>query len=287
MKNRVIFVLAASFLLLSVSSCKFQKLVKSGSVDEKYEAAVKLYNEKDYSRALQLFDQLIGAMRATDKSERIYYFYAYCYFNQKDYTLASYYFKRYTTNFPNTQYTEECLFMSAYCNYLNSPEYTLDQTITYEALKELQLFTNMYPTSKRVSECNDLIDKLREKLEQKDYRIARMYYRMDDYAAAVKSFSNILKEFPDTKHKEEILFLVFKSYHKFAKESVLEKKQERHIKTIVAYNEFVSQYPQSEWFEEAKSLKASTQMELEKMYGKDLKKIEKATEKNQNTNFLK
>jgi outer membrane protein assembly factor BamD len=280
MKNRVIFVIAAS-LLLSLSSCKFSKLVKSGSVDEKYEAAIKLYNEKDYSRALQLFDQLIGAMRATDKSERIYYFYAFCYFNQRDYTLASYYFKRYTTNFPSTQYTEECLYMSAYCNFLNSPEYSLDQTVTYDALKELQLFTNMYPTSKRVSECNDLIDKLREKLEMKDYKVAKLYYRMDDYAAAVKSLANILKEFPDTKHKEEIMFLVFKSYHKFAKESVEEKKRDRHTQAIIAYNEFVSQFPESTFLAEAKDLKAKTQKELDAMYTKDEKKINKESEKNQ------
>ncbi len=280
MKNRVLFLLAAS-LLLSLASCKFSRLVKSGSVDEKYEAAVKLYNEKDYSRALQLFDQLVGAMRATDKSERIYYFYAYCYFNQRDFTLASYYFKRYTTNFPNTPYTEECLYMSAYCNYLNSPEYSLDQTITYEALKELQLFTNMYPTSKRVSECNDLIDKLREKLEQKDYKVAKMYYRMDDYTASVKSLANILKEFPDTKHKEEIMFLIFKSYHRFAKQSVLEKKQERHVKAIVAYNEFVAQYPESMWIEEANDLKARSRKEMDAMFVKDELKINKETEKNQ------
>jgi outer membrane protein assembly factor BamD len=280
MKNRLLFILASA-LLLSLSSCKFQKLVKSGSVDEKYEMAVKLYNEKDYSRALQLFDQLVGAMRATDKSERIYYFYAYCYFNQRDYTLASYYFKRYTSNFPNTPNTEECQFMSAYCNYLSSPEYSLDQTVTYDALKEFQLFANMYPTSKRVSECNDLIDKLREKLEMKDYKVAKMYYRMDDYSAAVKSFSNILKEYPDTKHKEEIMYLIFKAYHKFAKQSVLMKKQERHIKAIVAYNEFIAQYPQSQWVEEAKSLKESTQQELDSMFLKDEKAIKKATENNQ------
>lgn len=273
MKNRVFFLISA-LLLISFTSCKFQKLVKSGSVDEKYEAAVKLYNEKDYSRALQLFDQLIGAMRATDKSERIYYYYAYCYFHQGDLTLASYYFTRYTNNFPNTPYTEECLFMSAYCNYLSSPDFMLDQTITYEALKQLQQFTNIYPTSKRVSECNDLIDKLREKLEQKDYKIAKMYFRMEDYVAAIKSLSNILKEYPDTKHKEEVMYLVFKSYHKFAKASVLEKKQERHLKAIVAYKEFVALYPESNFLSEISDLHEKSQKELKEMAEKDQKLIQ-------------
>jgi len=268
MKYKAIFFFAFS-LLLFFPSCKFQKILKSGSVDEKYETAVKLYAQKDYSRALQLFDQLAGVMRATDKSQKIAYYYAYCYYNQKDYTLASYYFKRYSTNFPNTEEAEECMFMSAYCNYLSSPEYSLDQTVTYEALKDLQLFTNTYPTSKRVSECNDLIDKLRLKLEMKDYKIAKLFYRMDDYAASIQMLNNILKEFPDTPHKEEILFLIVKSYHKFAKESIFERQKDRHTKAIVAYNEFVAQYPESKFIAEAADLKERSRKELESVYNKD------------------
>ena len=271
MKYKAIFLLGFS-LLLSFSSCKFQKILKSGSVDEKYETAVKLYTQKDYSRALQLFDQLTGAMRATDKSQKIAYYYAYCYYNQKDFTLAAYYFKRYSTNFPNTPEAEECMFMSAYCNYLNSPEYSLDQTVTYDALKELQLFVNTYPASKRVSECNDLIDKLRLKLEMKDYKTAKLFYRMDDYVASITILGNILKDFPDTPHKEEILFLIVKSYHRFAKESVEEKQKERHTKAIAAYNDFVAQYPESKYIAEAADLKERSRKELESIYNKDKQK---------------
>lgn len=272
MKYKAIFFIAFS-LLLSFSACQFQKIVKSGSVDEKYETAVKLYTQKDYSRALQLFDQLTGAMRATDKSQKIAYYYAYCYYNQKDFTLASYYFKRYSTNFPNSGEAEECMFMSAYCNFLSSPEYSLDQTVTYEALKDLQLFTNTYPTSKRVSECNDLIDKLRLKLEMKDYKIAKLFYRMDDYAASIQMLNNILKEFPDTPHKEEILFLIVKSYHKFAKESIFEKQKDRHTKTIAAYKDFIAQYPESKFIAEAADLKERSRKELESVYNKDQQKL--------------
>ena len=272
MKYKAIFLIAFS-LLFSLSSCKFQKILKSGSADEKYEVAVKLYNQKDYSRALQLFDQLTGVMRATDKSQKISYYYAYCYYNQKDFTLASYYFKRYTTNYPNAPEAEECMFMSAYCNYLMSPEYTLDQTVTYDALKDLQLFTNTYPTSKRVSECNDLIDKLRLKLEMKDYKIAKLYYRMDDYAASIQMLNNIVKDFPESPHKEEVLFLIVKSYHKFAVESIFEKQKDRHSKVITAYKEFVAQYPESKYIAEAADLKERSRKHLESIYNKDQQQI--------------
>jgi outer membrane protein assembly factor BamD len=250
-------------LVAGMTSCKFSNVLKRGDVDQKYELATQLYAAKDYSRALQLYDQLMGVMRATDKTQKIYYNYAYCYFYQKEYTMASYYFKRYTSNFPNTPEAEECAYMSAYCNYMNSPEYALDQTSTYEAIKELQNFTNTYPTSPRVSECNDLIDKLREKLEMKDYKIARMYYRMEDYAAAIQCMNNILKEYAETPHKEEILYLIFQAEYKYASQSIDEKKKERFKKTLVAYNDLASQYPTSQYLQEAGLLKSKAQLELD------------------------
>ena len=286
MKYRALFLFAFT-LLLSLTSCKFQKLLKSGSVDEKYEEAIKLYNGKDYSRALQLFDQLTGAMRATDKSQKMAYYYAYCYFHQKDFTMASYYFKRYTTTYPSTPEAEECMFMGAYCNFLNSPEYSLDQTITYDALKDLQLFTNTYPTSKRVSECNDLMDKLRVKLEHKDFRMAKLYYRMDDYAASIQTLNTIIKEYPDTPHKEEILFLVFKSYYKYAMQSIEEKKKDRHIKAIGSYSEFAAQYPESQYIDEAATMKESAKKELDALYAREQKKIKQETTKIQSSKTTK
>jgi outer membrane protein assembly factor BamD len=259
--------------LILLSSCKFSRMLKNPDIEEKYEAALKLYNEKDYSRALQLFDQMVGAIRATDKAEDLYYFYAYCYYHQSDYTLASYYFKRFYTSFPNTARAEECLFMSAYCNYKNSPEPPLDQTSTYDAIKELQLFMNIFPKSKRVPECNELIDKMREKLENKDYRIAKLYFRMGDYAAAITCFNNIVKDFPETLHKEDILFLVVKSYHKYAMMSIFDKRNERHRKAISAYEELMEEFPESKYIPEAKLFVEKSQKELGRLISYDNLKL--------------
>lgn len=271
--NQRVFAILCLSLLFILPSCKFQKILKNGTVDEKYEAAVKLYESNDFTRALQLFDQLAGAMRATDKAQKIAYYYAFSYYNMRDYTMASYYFKRYSTNYPNTVEAEECLFMSAYCNVLSSPEFSLDQTTTYEALKDLQLFTNTYPKSKRVSECNDLMDQLRFKLELKEYKIARLFYRMEDYAAAIQCFTNILKEYPDSPHKEEILFLGVKSYYKYAKESVEGKQKDRHLKTVSAYNDFMAQYPESNFLDEAKNMKEKSKKELEALLHREEKNL--------------
>ncbi len=269
-KSFLFFCLSLLFFLSS--SCKFQKLLKSDDTDKKYAMALQLYSEKDYSRALQLFEQLMGVMRATDKAQKIYYSQAYCYYYSKDYTMASYYFKRFSSNFPNTREAEECTFMSAFSNCQNSPEYSLDQTTTRDAIKELQAFINTYPESKRIPECNDLIDKMREKLETKDFKIAQLYYRMDDYIAAITSFNNILKDYPDTQKKEEIMFLIFKCYNKYAIQSIDARKKERIQKAFMAYNDFATLYPSSQLIAEAKSMKEKSRKELELLGLKNQKK---------------
>ncbi|MCX6244111.1 MAG: outer membrane protein assembly factor BamD [Bacteroidetes bacterium] len=277
MNYRILFI-CLSILVFLATSCKFQKVLKSDDSEKKYAMAMKLYDEKDYSRALQLYDQLMGTIRATDKAQKIYYNQAYCYFYSKDWTMAAYYFKRFSSNFPNSREAEECTYMSAYCNTLLSPEYSLDQTSTRDAIKELQGFINAYPDSKRLPECNELIDKMREKLETKDYQIAMLYFRMEDYPAAITCFNNILKDFPDTQRKEEILFLIYKSNYKYAVQSIESKKKERLLKSFTAYNDFVTLYPSSTFTAEARYYRAKAQKEFDSLGQKGGKKKQKTNQ---------
>ena len=222
------------------------------------------YEKGDYLRALQLFDQLIPVVRGTDKAEKLYYSYAHCYYNQKDYILASYYFKQFVKNFPSSEYAEECYFKSAYCMYLDSPKYSLDQTNTYDALKELQLFLNMFPNSEKREECNKLIDDLRFKLQKKAFEIAKLYYKMEDYVAAIKAFENILKDYPDTEFKEDILYYIILSYYNYAELSIVSKKSERYQEAIEAYEKFNTFYPESKYQKEVLVIHESAKTEKSK-----------------------
>ena len=266
MKRKLVRILFLSVLFIAISSCSnYQKMMKSTDYDLMYEAALDYYEQKDYYRAMNLFEQVVAAYRGTDKVEEIYYYYAYCYYHQQDYTVASYYFKRYAKSFPTSERAEECMFMSAYCYYLESPRYSLDQSNTLEAIKELQLFIDLFPTSERLEVCNKLIDELRGKLEKKDFEIARLYFKTGYHKAAIKAFNNVLKEYPDTGNREEILFYIVKSYYYYALNSVEEKQEERYQSAIEAYNDFIYLYPESEYSREADNLNKSAYKQIEKL----------------------
>lgn len=262
LKRPVLFIGILSVFML-VSCSKYQKMLKSTDNEKKYEIAMDYYERKDYNRALELFDLLQAAYRGTAKGEDISYYTAYCYYNLEDYTVATYYFKRYAQTYPLSNRAEECLFMNAYCYYLDSPRYSLDQSNTLSAITELQLFIDTYPKSMRVAEANRLIDDLREKLELKDYNISVMYYKMADYMAAITSFENLLKNYPDTDRQEEILHFMTMAYFEFAENSISQKKRERYEAAVDAYNNLLYLYPESSYISDLKSINEKARQRLE------------------------
>ncbi len=239
---------------LSSSGTKYRKLLSSTDYDLKYKRAIEYYDKKDYTRASTLLEELLTIYRGTEKAEEVNYRYAYCYYHQQDYVMAGYYFKNFVTSFPNSPLAEECAYMVAFCYYQDSPTSSLDQANTYKAMDEMQMFMNQHPASKRVAECNKLIDELREKLVKKSFDSASLYYKLGDFKAAITALSNGLKEFPDTHYREELLFLVLKSNYELASRSVYDKMKERFQNTGEAYLGFKEEFPESKHLREAERI---------------------------------
>ena len=258
--NLFILLLLASVVMVSCSN--HQKILKSTDNEAKYEKAMEYYEKGDYYRALQVFEQLMPVYRGTAKAEKLYFYYANAYYQEREYILASYYFKRFALNFPSSQWAEEASFLAAYTKYLDSPRYSLDQTVTREAIDEFQLFINRYPFGAKAKEANDLIDQLRLKLQMKSYSIANLYYKMEDYRAAIVSYEGMLKDYPDTEYKEEILYRIIRSYYQYAFKSIDEKKKERYESAVKSYYDFVSLYPESKYIGEVKRMRQRVEDEL-------------------------
>ncbi len=253
-RKTVFLILVAGIVILGSSCNNYSKIIKSGNNELKYETGVDLYEKGEFNKALQFFDILRAVHRGTEKGEKLTYYSANCYFQMKDYQIASYYYKQYAQSYPRGEHAQESAFLSAYCNYLESPRISLDQTNTYIALRELQTYIDMYPTSTRVDEAHRLMDDLRGKLEVKAYNVGVLYFRMGDFQAAITSFENLLDEYPDTDFKESVLYSITKAYFTYAEKSIYSKKDERYEKTIESYNNLLFMFPESEYLEEVESI---------------------------------
>lgn len=275
-KNKRLLSLSLFVLLaICIAGCKskFEKLRLSNDTAKKYQEAVRLYNKKNYSKALILFEDLVQRYRGRTEAEDLYYYYAYTNYRLRDYTTSRYHFKVFADTYPNSARAEECRFMSAYCFYLESPNYSLDQENTIKAIDALQLFINLYPKSERVTEASKLISDLRNKLETKAYANAKLFletgdYNPQNYKSAVIAFRNVLRDYPDTKYAEEIEFLTIKAQFNYAKNSYEFKQEERFNEVIQLSDEFSEKYASSKYIKDTAHLKKDSEKKIS-----DVKKL--------------
>ncbi len=245
MKTRNIGLVLVLLSVIFTGCADYNKILKSTDYEFKYKKAIEYYEDGEYVRAGTLFQELVTIYRGTSRADEIYYYYAKSMIGQRDYLIAGHYFKTLIKEFPTSEYVEESQFMVGYCSYLLSPKPRLDQSVTKEAIDALQLYLNLYPFSDRVDEANRLIDELQNKLVYKSYLNAKLYYDFDNYKAAVVALNNSLNDFPDSRYREELMYMLLKSKYLLAIRSVSDMQEERLSSALDEYFTFVDEFPES------------------------------------------
>ncbi|MBS3992271.1 MAG: outer membrane protein assembly factor BamD [Bacteroidetes bacterium] len=261
-KNSIKIVLLLVFVTLS-SCSEYQKVLNKGSVEDRYKMATELYDAKKYSKTIPLFEKITPSYRDKPQMERIQFMVADAHYQIKDYNLAAYYFDKFTKNYPKSSKKEEAAFYAALSYYKQSPKYSLDQKETTQAIEALQNFINTYPASEYVVEANKLVKELTIKLEKKAFEIAKQYYLIEDYKAAIVAFDNLTSDYLGTIYREEAMFLRFKASNDLALKSVILKKEERINNAIKAHQKLKRNYPSSKYLEEANKMLDVLNKELE------------------------
>ncbi len=183
---------------------------------------------------------------------------AMSYYGMKDYYTASKYFKQFIEQFPFGKHAEEANFLAAFCDYKISPRPALDQENTRNSIEGFSLFISRFPNSPRVEESKTYIKELEEKLVEKSYLSARLYYDRKDYKASVVALNKALKEYSDTKYREEMMFLKLNSLYMYAFNSFPAKQRERYQDTLDDYYSFMEEFPKSEFSKEVDGIYEKT-----------------------------
>jgi len=267
-KYIAIALLSGAFL----TSCgEYNKVLKSTDYVYQYEAAKSYFGEGKYNKAATLLESLTNILKGTQDAEESLYMLAMCYYNQGDYVTASHYFTTYYNTYPRGVFTELARFHSGKSLFLDTPEPRLDQSSTYSAIAELQMFMEYFPESKRKTEAQIMIFSLQDKLVMKDYLAAKLYFDLgsyngnasmtadgringNNYLACITTAQNALKDYPYTAMREEISILLLRAKYKLGSESVLEKKEERMREAIDEYYAFKNEFPESKYMKEVEDI---------------------------------
>jgi outer membrane protein assembly factor BamD len=253
--GRFLFLVLISLGLLFFTGCgDFNKLQKSGDLDAKLKGAIQYYENKEYYRANVLLEEILPLVKGRADAEKATFYLANTHYMQKEYVMSSYYFKEYYVTYTRNEFTEEAVFMHAKSQYMDSPQYNLDQTNTEGAVKYLQEYVNKYPFGKYAEESTKLLDELSAKIKKKSYENAKLYAKTHNYKSAVVAIRAFLETYPDSEYSDEMYYIRFDSQYLLAKHSVEHKQLERYYEAIEFYHSFVDKYPNSLYLKQAEDM---------------------------------
>jgi len=242
-------------IFIGLVSCSgFERLRRSGNTDLMYRMAFEYYHAGDFIRAGTLFDDLSHVFRGTVWADTVAFYQAMSYFNQRDYLTASHLFNRFFRDHRLSPFAEEAEFLAAYCYYMQSPRPELDQSSTYAAIDAFQLFLIRHPESRFAEDARRYLSEMRDKLVDKSFLTAVLYYNLGQYRASIIALNNSLEDYPDTRHREELMFLLLRSNFLLAENSIPARRLERFQSTVDEYYSFIGEFPESRHIRDAQRM---------------------------------
>ena len=235
---------------LSASAIGINKIIKSGDPKLIYNTGLDFYAKEKWHKAADLFEAVEHYYIGTSTEDSIAFFKARCRFKDKDYDAATSDLDEFRRKFGRSVFIEDAEGMYALCFYFMSPQPERDQTITSQAIVAISEFLYRYPESTRRKQFEDITAELTQRLHDKEFINAYTYYKIGRHKSAIVAFRNALKKYPDSSHREELMYYIVKSGYELAHNSVESKQADRYLSMLDSYYSYLSEYPESKHLRE-------------------------------------
>lgn len=257
------YIIVVVSLVLSTGCSDYNKVLKSEDYNRKFEMANHYFDNAKYMQSIALYEQVYQRFPKQSEGEISYFRIGKAYYMEKDYYMGGYFLGQFTARFPYSTKVEEATFLSAMCAVNQSPEKSLDQTDTEVAINSLQQFIDRFPNSELIDSSNVIMDRLRFKLETKDFDAVKLYSKTMNYRAAVTASEIFLSNYPTSIYKEEAGYILVSNSFLLTKNSIDSKKLERTEQTLERYRTFVAEFPNSRYVKSLNSISSAMERELE------------------------
>ena len=255
--KKCVIILSCIVLLMGSCSSEYNSAYKYGDTEAKYETAKELFARGKFEHAATLLEDLVTIKKGSDEAQECLYMLAMSQYCNRDYEAASETFKKYGSSYPRGIYAEPAGFYVGESLYESSPEPRLDQSPTNGAINAYQQFMDLFPDSKLRSRAQARLYELYDKLIQKEYLSAELYYNLggyfgninsndeSNYNASIITAQNALKNYPYCSLREDFMLLIMKSKFQLAENSTDEKRVERYRDAEDECYGFINEFPES------------------------------------------
>jgi outer membrane protein assembly factor BamD len=201
-----------TILFIFISCSSSDDLAKRTSPEQDLKEALLQYHEGDYDIAKQNLYAITIKYSGTKVAEDAQFYLAETNFKIERFLVAAHSYNQIMERYTSSEYAERAQYKEAYSYERMSPSYNLDQKYTLLALKKYDEFLTDWPKTEFRDTAEKNMVSLRNKLAEKKYNTALIYFKMEKWQASTKYADFVLKDFDDTEFIDDAHLLKTKVY---------------------------------------------------------------------------
>lgn len=242
--SRPLTLLFFFFALVILSGCATVKDTTQITRDPKelYDMAMTAYLGDKYDDAEKYFRSLMEEHPLSPYSLEAQLMLGDVCFAQEKYDDAGSYYTNFVALHPSHPRASYALFQKGMSHFKDVLSLDRDQTSTRKALFAFEDLVAAYPDSQYRDKAKDFIKFLKRRLADREFYVARFYFKDKNYKGALARLSEILKKYPDAGITDETLYYIGESYARLGEKRLASD----------AYSTLISNYPDSPFVKDAR-----------------------------------
>ncbi len=188
------------------------------NAEEMYKAGVKQYHAVHYEEAEDTLELLLERYPLSPYSLDGEIVLADVFYADEKYDEARVYYTEFVALHPSHPKASYALFQKGMCFFRTVLVVDRDQTTTRKAIIAFEDLLRYFPQSSYNDKAEELVAFLRKRLAKRELYVGRFYLKKKKYKGALARFKVVLKDYPEAKFIDEILFYIVKSYSKLGED---------------------------------------------------------------------
>jgi outer membrane protein assembly factor BamD len=214
MRKTILLLALVPLLILSCSGKSTTKKVDNPGV--LYVEGVELMKKKKWDQAVAKFSQVRENYPFDPMADVATVKLADVYFERKEYLMASSVYTDFLNSHPDDENAPYVLWRLGQSFEKLSLTIDRDQTYTLKAIERLAYLQNRYPTTQYALDATAPLQRMNQKLADRELYVGDFYYKTANYNAATIRLEYFLSKYPGAKGTDQALFILSAAYRQLA-----------------------------------------------------------------------
>ncbi len=230
--------------LLVLGACTQTAVVAEQTPEALYQKGYDAFQEKDYEKAAEYFDEVEKQHPYSVWSERAQIMAAYAFYQKNEYDDAVLTLERFIQLHPGNRNTPYAYYLKGLCYYEQISDAAREQSMTEKAQETFQELVARYPDSVYAADARAKQGLILNHLAAQNMVIGRYYLKQGDLIPAINRFRIVVTDYPNTNQVAEAYYRLVAGYILLGARSPAEDMM----------SVLTSRFPDSEWTKRAQKI---------------------------------